>query len=105
MSMSHFSGAPRLFTQARFRPRHAGENESPSPKHDPPAAKGVALVPMFRIFLGSILALPGLLFAVVGVRAADPPLFDLEWGSYGTADGQIAEPRSLAVAPDGTVYV
>ncbi|MEE9271486.1 MAG: FlgD immunoglobulin-like domain containing protein [Candidatus Krumholzibacteria bacterium] len=40
------------------------------------------------------------------VRApAQVPQFILEWGSFGTADGQFKVARRLAVGPDGSVFV
>jgi len=37
--------------------------------------------------------------------ALDPPPFDLEWGSEGTAEGEFKNPLHVAVGPSGDVYV
>jgi streptogramin lyase len=37
--------------------------------------------------------------------ASYPVVFDLAWGSYGTADGQFRRPYHVALGPNGHVYV
>jgi len=61
--------------------------------------KGHWVVPL--IF--SILVLGS--FPLNDAFALDPPPFDLEWGSSGTAEGEFNNPIHVTVGPSGDVYV
>ncbi len=52
-----------------------------------------------------VLVIVSLMISVQSVRAEDPPVFTLTWGSPGSGDGQFSFPIGVAVDVSGNVYV
>jgi DNA-binding beta-propeller fold protein YncE len=51
--------------------------------------------------LVAILAVP----LVAATPLEDPPVYQLQWGSWGTAPGEFKDPRGVAADAEGNVYV